>query len=832
MAISGGDGSIILTTKVDESGLKKGLGSMKKFGATAGKAFLAIGAAAAAATVAITKMAASAYADYEQLVGGVETLFKGSAKKVMDYANDAFYTAGISANEYMKQVTSFSASLIRSTAGDTDKAADIANMALIDISDNVNKMGSSMESVTMAYQGFAKQQYMLLDNLKLGYGGTKTEMERLLRDAQALTGVKYDINNLSDVYSAIHVIQQELGITGTTAKEAEKTITGSANMMKAAWQNVLSAIAGGGDLDRAINNLVYSIQKYFENIVPVVERSLVGIGQLIEKVGPLLVQNVASALIKAIPSLINAIYQMIIGLAKGIWQGIQALFVGGSQTIEAQLTTTVTGAAGATEDASSAMKDLGNETEKAGKKAKKSLAAFDDLSIITSGAADSGESNIGASIGGGGANVGVSGITDANASGGATSALQEQFARLAEMAKSIWDSAPVQAFVTASTTILGTFGAFLTTMWSNIKMNASTTWDNIRENVGLSVSNMTGLWTQFWTDVNTATETWGEPIIESISELFNSIWETAIDPAVQFIVQAWTDFTGILLELWQENGAPLLQNIGEFVNNIIGLFQSIYDNVIAPIIEPFLEELSQLWDIHLKGMVESIGEFIMTLANGALEIYNKFISPIIKFLLEFLAPAFATIGATVSGVWSALMGVISDTVKGIMDILSGLINFVVGVFTGNWEKAMNGISQSFSGVLKIIEGVFTGFANLIIAVINGLISGINKSISAINKIPGVNIKKLEKIPKLAQGTVVPPNKEFMAVLGDNKTEHEVVSPLSTMKQAFKEAMVELGGGYGGNTEVILQIDGREFGRAVVEQGNKENRRIGTRLVIA
>ena len=832
MAISGGDGSIILTTKVDESGLKKGLGSMKKFGATAGKAFLAIGAAAAAATVAITKMAASAYADYEQLVGGVETLFKGSAKKVMDYANDAFYTAGISANEYMKQVTSFSASLIRSTAGDTDKAAGIANMALIDISDNVNKMGSSMESVTMAYQGFAKQQYMLLDNLKLGYGGTKTEMERLLKDAQTLTGVKYDINNLSDVYSAIHVIQQELGITGTTAKEAEKTITGSANMMKAAWQNVLTAIAGGGDLDRAINNLVYSIQKYFENIVPVVERSLVGIGQLIEKVGPLLVQNVASALIKAIPSLINAIYQMIIGLAKGIWQGIQALFAGGSQTIEAQLTTTVTGATGATEDASSAMKDLGDETEKAGKKAKKSLAAFDDLSIITSGAADSGESNIGASIGGGGANVGVSGITDANASGGATTALQEQFARLAEMAKSIWDSAPVQAFVTASTTILSTFGAFLTTMWSNIKMNASTTWDNIRENVGLSVSNMTGLWTQFWTDVNTATETWGEPIIESISELFNSIWETAIDPAVQFIVQAWTDFTGILLELWQEHGTPLLQNIGEYVNNIIGLFQSIYDNVIAPIIEPFLEELSQVWDIHMKGALKSVGDFIATLANGALEIYNKFIQPIVKFLLEFLAPAFATVGSIISGVWGALAGVVWDAVKGIMDTLSGLINFVVGVFTGNWEKAMNGISQSFSGVLKIIEGVFTGFANLIIAVINGLISGINKSISAINKIPGVNIKKLEKIPKLAQGTVVPPNKEFMAVLGDNKTEHEVVSPLSTMKQAFKEAMVELGGGYGGNTEVILQIDGREFGRAVVEQGNKENRRIGTRLVIA
>ena len=320
MAISGGDGSIILTTKVDQKGLKSGLKSMTSI---VTKSFAVIGAAAATATVAITKMAVSAYADYEQLVGGVETLFKGSAQKVIDYANDAFYTAGVSANEYMQQVTSFSASLIRSTAGDTDKAADIANMALIDISDNVNKMGSSMESVTLAYQGFAKQQYMLLDNLKLGYGGTKTEMERLLKDAQALTGVKYDINNLADVYSAIHAIQEELGITGTTAKEAEKTITGSANMMKAAWQNVLSAIAGGGDLDRAINNLVYSIQKYFENIVPVVERSLVGIGRLIEQVAPMLVQNVASALIQSIPSLINAIYQMIIGLAKGIWQGIK-----------------------------------------------------------------------------------------------------------------------------------------------------------------------------------------------------------------------------------------------------------------------------------------------------------------------------------------------------------------------------------------------------------------------------------------------------------------------------------------------------------------------------
>lgn len=168
MAIGQSDGSIILTTSVEMAGLKKGINSIKSLTSSAGKAFAAVGLAAAAASVAITKMAVSAYADYEQLVGGVETLFKDSAGKVLEYANQAFATAGMSANEYMKNVTSFSASLISSTAGDTEKAADIANMAMIDMSDNANKMGSSMESITMAYQGFAKQQYMLLDNLKLG----------------------------------------------------------------------------------------------------------------------------------------------------------------------------------------------------------------------------------------------------------------------------------------------------------------------------------------------------------------------------------------------------------------------------------------------------------------------------------------------------------------------------------------------------------------------------------------------------------------------------------------------------------------------------------------
>lgn len=176
-------------------------------------------------------------ADLQQSIGGIETLYKGASDKMMKYANQAYMTSGVSANEYMQQVTSYSAGLISSMGGDVDAAADVANMAMIDMADNANKMGTPIENIQNAYQGFAKQNYTMLDNLKLGYGGTKTEMERLLQDATKISGVEYNIDNLNDVYEAIHVIQGEIGITGTTQKEASETISGSIGMMKAAYQD-------------------------------------------------------------------------------------------------------------------------------------------------------------------------------------------------------------------------------------------------------------------------------------------------------------------------------------------------------------------------------------------------------------------------------------------------------------------------------------------------------------------------------------------------------------------------------------------------------------------
>lgn len=213
--------------------------------------------------------ALDSYADFEQLVGGVETLYKDSADLLIANAKRAYVTAGLSANEYMEMSTSFAAALVNSLGGNTAEAARLADVAITDMSDNANKMGTDMEAIQNAYQGFAKQNYTMLDNLKLGYGGTKTEMERLLADAERISGIHYDIESYSDVVNAIHVIQTEMGIAGTTALEAASTISGSWGMLEGAWQNLLTSIAGGGDeIDVAVKAVFDSLMTWFGNVAP------------------------------------------------------------------------------------------------------------------------------------------------------------------------------------------------------------------------------------------------------------------------------------------------------------------------------------------------------------------------------------------------------------------------------------------------------------------------------------------------------------------------------------------------------------------------------------
>lgn len=263
----------------------------------------------------------------EQSLGGIETLYKDSADKMKQYAAESYKTTQLSANEYMETVTSYSAGLIASLGGDTEKAADVANMAMIDMADNVNKMGTSMESIQNAYQGFAKQNYTMLDNLKLGYGGTKTEMERLLRDAEKISGVHYDISNLADVYEAIHVIQGELGITGTSAEEAENTIIGSINMMKAAWEDFRANLALGNDLTPYISNLIDSAVAMAKNIVPAIGNLLMGlvnsipdflsnIGDKLTEYGPTIGMKIGEWLSLLVQKLIASIPKLAVALGK------------------------------------------------------------------------------------------------------------------------------------------------------------------------------------------------------------------------------------------------------------------------------------------------------------------------------------------------------------------------------------------------------------------------------------------------------------------------------------------------------------------------------------
>lgn len=292
--------------------LKSGLATAAKVGA----------AGLAAATTAVgtlSKQALDGYASFEQFSGGVETLFKDSADVVMEYANNAYKTAGLSANQYMETVTSFSASLLQSLDGDTQKAAETADMAITDMADNANKMGTSIDSIQNAYQGFAKQNFTMLDNLKLGYGGTKEEMQRLLKDAEKLSGQKFDISSYADITNAIHIVQTEMGITGTTAAEASTTIEGSVASAKSAWENLVAGLGNeNANLDQLITNFVDSVMTAGKNIIPRVEQILVSIGSTIKKLAPIIGEQLPPLIQSVLPSMLSAGGELLNGLVNGI----------------------------------------------------------------------------------------------------------------------------------------------------------------------------------------------------------------------------------------------------------------------------------------------------------------------------------------------------------------------------------------------------------------------------------------------------------------------------------------------------------------------------------
>lgn len=298
------------------SGAQKLAGAIGNGLANAAKVGMAAVASAMAGIGAVTKSAVEGFGEYEQLVGGVETLFKGSAGVVQKYAANAYKTAGMSANDYMDTVTSFSASLLQSLGGDTAQAADIADMAITDMSDNANKMGTDMAAIQYAYQGFAKQNYTMLDNLKLGYGGTQAEMLRLLDTANEINAQQgiitdYQISNFADIVDAIHVVQTEIGITGTTMAEASGTIQGSISAMKSAWQNLIAGLANpDADMSVLVSNFAESFEIAFDNIQPAIETALINIGDVIAKIAPTILDklpDLGGALLDSLANVVESV---------------------------------------------------------------------------------------------------------------------------------------------------------------------------------------------------------------------------------------------------------------------------------------------------------------------------------------------------------------------------------------------------------------------------------------------------------------------------------------------------------------------------------------------
>lgn len=314
--------------------MKNGLSTAAKVGAAALTA-------AAAGVAALTKSSIDQYAEYEQLVGGVDTLFKDASDTIQQYAANAYKTAGVSANSYMQQATAFSASLIQSLGGDTAAAAEYANQAIMDMSDNANKMGTDIESIQMTYQSLMRGNYEMLDNLKLGYGGTKSELERLVADAEELTGQALDPAKFSDVITAIHAVQENMGITGTTAAEAATTIQGSIGMMQAAWTNLLTGIGDeNADLDTLIENFVSSAGTAADNVLPRITQILSGMGSAIEQLAPIIATEVPGLISSVLPSLISAGAQLLVGLVTGLVSAVPQL-VSAVPSIISSLVTTI-----------------------------------------------------------------------------------------------------------------------------------------------------------------------------------------------------------------------------------------------------------------------------------------------------------------------------------------------------------------------------------------------------------------------------------------------------------------------------------------------------------
>ena len=624
----------------------------------------------------------------QQSLGGVETLFKDSADKVKGFANEAYKTTGLSANAYMENVTGFSASLLQSLGGDTDKAAETANMAMIDMSDNANKMGTSMESIQLAYQGFAKQNYTMLDNLKLGYGGTKQEMQRLLSDAEKLTGVKYDMNNLSDVYSAIHAIQENLDITGTTAREAATTFTGSFESMKAAAQNVLGKLSLGEDIQPALQALMETTSTFlFGNLIPMIGNIL-----------------------KQIPTLI-------LGGIKGVFSGI---FGEGLGSIMGGIVTA-----------------LGS--------AFLAFKAFSAVSGLLSGI-PAVLTTIKTAV------TGLFTAMSANPIGIAIAAIAALTAGLVyfftqtEMGRQIW-----QGFMDWFSGVWQSVAPVLTEVWNGIVETATTVWNNMMAVVAPIIQAVVDFIRSVWDGISlwwtenqgliqqTFTTVWNaiQTVVQTVMPIIQSIIETAMNILAPFIEATWNNICTVVTTVW------------ELIKIAIQTAMDVISGIIKAVMAIINGDWGTAWNA-IKGVGEAIWNGLSAAGKAIFDGFAQILSNIWNTIKSVASSAWEGLKSTVLGLidglvqgaqraWESMKQGVSDLVSNVTSIFDGIRNIdlwsagkaILDGFLGGLKSAWSAVTEFVGGIAGWIrdhKGPIEYDRKLLIPAGNAIMQGLDRGL--------------------------------------------------------------------------------------------------------
>lgn len=673
-------------------------------------------------------------ADLQQSLGGIETLFKGSADVVKKYANEAYKTTGLSANAYMENVTGFSASLLQSLGGDTRKAADVANMAMVDMADNSNKMGTSMDRIQDAYQGFAKQNYTMLDNLKLGYGGTKTEMQRLLADAQKLTGVKYDINNLSDVYQAIHAIQENLDITGTTAKEAATTFSGSFASMKAAAQNVLGKLALGEDIMPSLHQLFETVKTFLVgNLIPMVWNVLKGIPQVLAgALGELMHTLFGDHIGKSIMNDLNDVFDKVGGVVSTIYDMI---FGSLSKKDNIDFLKNL----GINEETASSIVNIGDNIR----------TVFENIgSTISNIAGIVGEfiSNL---LGIGGSEESINLV--ASAFEAITKVLADASGKVKDFTKWMRENKTVmdivksalagalagflafKAITTIQTIITGFKSALLAVKGAVLAFNAAIAANPIAALV-IAIAAVVGALVWFFTQTETGKKIWGD-FVDFVKGLWNGL--------VEFFTGLWSTISEGAINLW--NGAvevwnSVIEGIKNAWNGIVEFFTGLWDGIssaattawntitetVMGIIQPFIDILMSTWN-GMKDGISEVFEGVKMIFTGAWELIKSIVMGAVLFIIDLITLDFNKLGEDLGLIWDGIKEGISTIWDGICTYFEGIINTIVGFFKGYFEGVKNFLSETWDNIKATAETLWNNISSSVSAIVDDFVNGVKST---------------------------------------------------------------------------------------------------------